>query len=71
MKITTGQALKLGYCRQCNSYQKIYGELICVATRFPSLNYRNTPVGQCALTEEQMERRQSRIVKTLKPGKRI
>lgn len=57
--MTTEQALKSGYCKQCNSYQKISGVLMCVATRMPSLNYRHTPVGQCALTKEEMGRRKA------------
>jgi len=57
--MTTEQALKAGYCKQCGSYQAIKKEFQCVTTRMPSLNYRNTPVGQCALTEEEMRRRKS------------
>jgi len=58
--MTVVEALKAGYCKQCNSYQAIQKVFQCVATRMPSLNYRNTPVGQCALTEEEMMRRRGK-----------
>jgi hypothetical protein len=51
------QALELGLCKFCNSYQAIKKEWQCVATRLPSLNYRNTKTGNCALTATEIQER--------------
>lgn len=53
----TDEALSQGFCKYCNLWQKIKKIEMCVATRLPSLNYRDTKEGNCALTTDEIQER--------------
>jgi len=55
--MTTDEALERGLCEFCNVWQQIKKEWRCVATRLPSLNYRNVKMGNCALTTLEIQER--------------
>jgi len=58
LKLTQKQALKMGLCKRCNLYRQTGKNkpVMCVATLWPSLNYKNIPEGWCALDDEQQKR---------------
>ena len=54
----------MGACKACNLYQQIKKEWQCVAGRLPSIAYRDTKQGNCALTNEEIKEKLKWLVST-------
>lgn len=67
--MTKIEAFNAGFCDgMCTAWQKVQGQAQCVVGTLPSLNYRNTPVGMCSLTDVELVARKRDVA--LKVGRK-